>query len=29
VLTDDAVGQSIGLLLPENAILVTDSPAKS
>ena len=26
VLTDDAVGQSIGLLLPENAILVTDSP---
>jgi acetolactate synthase-1/2/3 large subunit len=25
VLTDDAVGQSIGLLLPENAILVTDS----
>jgi acetolactate synthase-1/2/3 large subunit len=26
VLTDDAVGQSIGLLLPENAILVIDSP---
>jgi len=26
VLTDDTVGQSIGLLLPENAILVTDSP---
>ena len=26
ILTDDAVGQSIGLLLPENAILVTDSP---
>jgi acetolactate synthase-1/2/3 large subunit len=26
VLTDDAVGQSIGLLLPENAILVSDSP---
>jgi len=26
VLTDDAVGQSIGLLLPENAIIVTDSP---
>jgi acetolactate synthase-1/2/3 large subunit len=25
VLTDDAVGQSIGLLLPENAILVADS----
>jgi acetolactate synthase-1/2/3 large subunit len=25
-LTDDAVGQSIGRLLPENAILVTDSP---
>ena len=25
VLTDDVVGQSIGLLLPENAILVTDS----
>jgi acetolactate synthase-1/2/3 large subunit len=26
VLTDDAVGQSIGLLLPKNAILVSDSP---
>jgi acetolactate synthase-1/2/3 large subunit len=26
VLTDDAVGQSIGILLPENAILVPDSP---
>jgi acetolactate synthase I/II/III large subunit len=26
ILTDDAVGQSIGLLLPENAILVNDSP---
>ena len=26
ILSDDAVGQSIGLLLPENAILVTDSP---
>jgi acetolactate synthase-1/2/3 large subunit len=26
VLTDDAEGQSIGLLLPENAILVSDSP---
>jgi acetolactate synthase I/II/III large subunit len=25
-MTDDAVGQSIGLLLPENAILVSDSP---
>jgi acetolactate synthase I/II/III large subunit len=25
-LTDDAVGQSMGLLLPENAILVVDSP---
>jgi len=26
VLTDDAVGQTIGILLPENAILVVDSP---
>ncbi|HTS56061.1 MAG TPA: acetolactate synthase large subunit [Terriglobales bacterium] len=26
VLTDDSVGQSIGVGLPENAILVTDSP---
>jgi hypothetical protein len=29
VLTDDAVGQSIGLLLPENAILVSDSPTRT
>jgi hypothetical protein len=28
VLTDGAVGQSIGLLLPENAILVTDSATR-
>ena len=29
VLTDDAVGQSIGLLLPENAILVSESPRRT